>query len=76
MPVSDTHPKIQEMHDRMIKAMTREQRIESAFEMSLLARELAKARIQKKHPEWTEKQVMLELFRLAFLPAQLPKWVK
>ena len=76
MPISDTHPKIQEMHDRMIKSMTREQRIESAFEMSLLARELAKARIQKKHPEWTGKQVMLELFRLAFLPEPLPKWVK
>lgn len=60
----------------MIKAMTREQRIESAFEMSLLARELAKARIQKKHPEWTEKQVVLELFRLAFLPEPLPEWVK
>ena len=76
MPISDTHPDIQKMHDRMIKTMTREQRIESAFEMSLLARALARARIQKKHPDWTEKQVMLELFRLAFLPEPLPPWVK
>lgn len=52
--------------------MTGEQRLLIAFEMSLFARDLAKAGIRRDHPEWPESQVALELLRLAFLPAALP----
>jgi len=43
-----------------------------AFEMSLLARELAKARIRREHPEWPEAHIVRELMRLAFLLSPMP----
>ena len=43
-----------------------------AFEMSLFARELAKAGVRRDHPDWTEARVAWELLKLAFLPAPLP----
>ena len=57
-------------------SMTGEQRLKLALDLSLFARALARARIQKEHPEWSEKEIMLELFRLAFFPEPLPAWVK
>jgi Rv0078B-related antitoxin len=76
MPRGDTTPEIQAMQDRIIMAMTGEQRLKMALELSLFARALAKARITREHPEWSEKQVTLELLRLAFFPKPLPEWVK
>jgi hypothetical protein len=55
--------------------MSGEQRILLAFEMSLLARELAREGIQREHPEWPEARVARELLRLAFFPAPLPSWI-
>ena len=52
--------------------MPGEQRLLMALEMSLFARELAKERIRREHPEWPETRVARELLRLAFLPAPLP----
>jgi len=52
--------------------MPGEQRLLLAFEMSLFARDLAKAGIRREHPEWQETQVARELLRLAFLPKPLP----
>ncbi|MFZ0771627.1 MAG: hypothetical protein WCA49_18555 [Candidatus Sulfotelmatobacter sp.] len=52
--------------------MSGEQRLLLALEMSLFARELARARISREYPEWTETQVEQELLRLAFLPKPLP----
>jgi hypothetical protein len=52
--------------------MSGEQRLLLALEMSLFARELAKAGIRRDHPEWTNAQIRRELLRLAFLPAPLP----
>ncbi len=52
--------------------MSGEQRLLLAFEMSLFARELARKRIGREHPEWPETQVARELLRLALFPAPLP----
>ena len=52
--------------------MSGEQRLLLTFEMSLVARDLARAGIRRDHPEWEEAQVARELLRLAFLPAPLP----
>jgi hypothetical protein len=52
--------------------MTEEQRLFLALEMSLFARELARARITHERPGWTEAQIERELMRLAFLPEPLP----
>ncbi len=46
-----------------------------AFEMSLFARDLAKAGIRHEHPEWPEARVARELLRLAFFPEPLPDWI-
>lgn len=43
-----------------------------ALEMSLFARELAKECIRREHPEWSDKQIALELIRRAFLPEPVP----
>ncbi len=53
--------------------MSGEKRLLLAFEMSLFARDLARAGIQKDHPEWDEASVARELLRLAFLPNPLPE---
>jgi Rv0078B-related antitoxin len=52
--------------------MTGEQRILAALEMSVFARELARAGIRHDHPDWTEAQVERERLRLVFLPNPLP----
>lgn len=56
--------------------MTPEQKLRVAFEISDMARAFRKAGIRRDHPEWSERQVMIELFRLAFLPEPLPTWVR
>jgi hypothetical protein len=56
----------------MYRAMSGEQRLLLAFEMSLFARELAKEGIRREHPEWPEARIARELLRLAFFPAALP----
>lgn len=58
----------------ILRAMSGERRL-LAFEMSLFARGLAKERIRREHPEWSEASVARELLRLAFFPAPLPAWI-
>ena len=72
MPISDTSPAAQAIQDEIHRAMTGEQRVLLAFEMSLFARELARAGIQREHPDWPADRVARELLRLAFLPNPLP----
>ncbi len=72
MPLSDTSPAAKKLQMEIELAMTGEERLIRALEMSLLAREFAKSRIQSDHPDWTEKQVARELLRLSFLPKPLP----
>lgn len=72
MPVSDTSPEAQAIQLDILRAMTGEQRLLLAFEMSMFARELARAGIQREHPDWPEGRVARELLRLAFLPEPLP----
>ena len=72
MPISDTIPAAQAIQDDIHRAMTGEQRVMLAFEMSMFARELACAGIQQQHPDWPQDRVARELLRLAFLPKPLP----
>jgi len=76
MAISDTSPEIEAMQLQIRRAMTGEQRLRIALEMSLFTRELIKAGIRRDHPNWSERQVMIELFRLAFFPDPLPVWVR
>ena len=76
MAISDTSPAAQALQLKIQSAMSGEQRMTLAYEMSLFARELAKEGIRRDHPEWTEGQIARELLRLAFLPAPLPAWLR
>jgi hypothetical protein len=56
----------------LYRSMTGEQRLLLAYEMSMSARALNRARLQHERPPWTEADIARELLRLAFLPAPLP----
>jgi hypothetical protein len=70
--ISDTSRAAQQVQLQVQRALSGEQRLLLAFEMSLIARELARERIRLDHPEWEETQIARELLRIAFLPAPLP----
>ncbi len=72
MAVSDTSAETQAIQEHIQSAMSGEQRLLLAWDMSLFARELARTGIRQEHPGWTEAQVSRELLRLAFLPSPLP----
>ena len=72
MATSDTSPTAGALQLKIQSAMSGEQRLLLALDMSLFARELAKEGVRRDHPEWTEAQVARELLRLAFLPSSLP----
>ena len=72
MAISDTSPVARDLQLKIQSAMSGEQRMLLAYEMSLFARELAREGVRRNHPEWTEAKVARELLRLAFLPAPLP----
>jgi hypothetical protein len=74
--ISDTSPEIAAMQIGIRRSLSDAQRLQIALDMSLFARELTKAGIRRDHPEWSEKQIMIEVFRLAFLPKPLPVWVR
>jgi hypothetical protein len=75
MPHSDTSPAAQAVQLEILRAMSGEQRLLLALDMSLFARELAKEGIRRDHPEWQEARVARELLRLAFFPEPLPSWI-
>ena len=72
MAITDTDPAAQAVLLETQRALSGEQRMLLAFEISLFARELAKEGIRREHPEWPEERLARELLRLAFLPAPLP----
>jgi hypothetical protein len=76
MTISDTSPEIEAMQIQIRRSMIGDQRLRIALEISHLSREFRKAGIRRDHPDWSERQVMIELFRLAFLPDPLPAWVR
>ncbi len=70
--VTDTSPEARARQDEILRAMTGEQRMELAYEMSMFVREIMKEGIRSDHPDWTEAQIKRELLRRAFFPKPLP----
>jgi hypothetical protein len=75
MPNSDTIPAAQTVQVEILRAMSGEQRLLRALEMSMFARELAGEGIRRDHPEWPEALVAIELLRLAFFPEPMLSWI-
>ncbi len=76
MAMTDTSPEARVKQDEIVRAMSGEQRMTLAYEMSMFVRELMREGILRDHPDWTEAQIARELLRLAFLPAPLPPGLK
>ena len=72
MGAGDTTPEAAAIQALVIEQMTVARRLELAFEMSELARSLARARLREQHPDWGEPDLDRELLRLTFLPDDLP----
>lgn len=72
VPITDTTPEARAKQLEIIRAMSGEQRMTLAYEMSMFTRELAKAGIRSKHPDWSDAQIDREWLRWAFLPDPLP----
>ena len=70
--ISDTSPSAQVVLTKTQRAMSGEQRLLLAYEMSLFTRDLAREGILRDHPDWTDGEVANELLRMAFLPGRLP----
>lgn len=76
MPISDTSPEIEALQLQVMRSMTGGQRVLLGLELSLLLRQFMKAGIRHDHPEWSERQVALEVLRLLFFPKPLPNWMR
>jgi len=72
VPITDSSPAAQALQLAIQRAMSGEQRLLLALEMSLFVRELAKAQIREQYPEWSDTQVAHEFIRRAFLPGTIP----
>jgi hypothetical protein len=68
----DTKPEIAAMQARILDAMSGEQRVLLAFEMSHYTHELAKHGIRDRHPDWPEDRVRKEFLRSLFPPGEAP----
>jgi hypothetical protein len=62
----DTTPEAARLQADILRSLGPDGRIRLAFEMSVMVRELALARIRQQHPDWTDDQVhdslLLELY--------------
>jgi hypothetical protein len=76
MPISDTKPEVEAMQIEIRRRMSIAERFRVAVELSDLCHELAKTGIKTRHPEWSEREVALELLRMSFSPDPLPAWVR
>ena len=76
MAITDTTPEARARQLEILRAMSGEQRMMLAYEMSMFMREIAKEGIRRDHSDWTEAQIARELLRRAFFPAPLPAWLR
>lgn len=67
MPISDTKPEVEAMQAKLHEAMSGEERVLLAFEMSHYTHELAKQYLRDQHPDWSEARITRE-FLFSLLP--------
>lgn len=64
--MTDTRPEMQRKQTEILKAQTSEQRIMALSNLSDFMKQMALKRIQKKHPDYTDRQVMDEYIKMQF----------
>ncbi|MDZ4701705.1 MAG: hypothetical protein SH809_18480 [Rhodothermales bacterium] len=62
--MTDSSPEAVTVQMEIFRRMPGAQKVRVAMELSERVRKLACARLRSTHPEWTERQVMLELIRI------------
>ncbi len=66
--MTDTSAEASALQIHIHKSLTGVERLQLAFEMSMLVRELAATRLRREHPDWSDAELVRELLRYAFLP--------
>ena len=66
MRAFDTSPEAYEFQLRRLRAMSPGRKIELTAELCEVARELSRAGIRMRHPEYSEQEVNRAFFRLAY----------
>ena len=74
--MSDTSPEAQAIQDEIHRRMTGEERVQLAFEMSMLVRAFAEAGLRREHPDWSDWEIKRELLRYAFGSQPWPEILK
>jgi hypothetical protein len=64
--MTDTTPEMQQKQKEILKAQTSVQRIKAISDLSYFMQQMALKRIQKKHPDYTSRQVMDEYIKMQF----------
>ena len=72
-PLKDTSQEVRDLQTGVYRRLSRGERLTLAFELSVVARELAMSRLRRQHPDWSSTDLMNELLRYAFLPASVPE---
>jgi len=70
--VSDTSAEAASVQTNVHRRLSGAERLRIAFDMSVTARAFALARLRQEHSDWSERELLLELVRMAFLPARSP----
>jgi hypothetical protein len=55
------------------RRMTGQQRLQIAFELSDLTREIVRSNVRSYHPDWTDEQIEQEVLRRCRLAAGIPE---
>ena len=66
MPVTDTSPSVHALHIRLYREAGPERRAAMAAELSEVIREVSRAGVRLRHPEFSEAQVNRELLRILY----------
>ena len=64
--MTDTTRRAAAIQTRVLRGLGGSRRLTMALEMSLFARELALTRLGRQHPEWSDRELNLELLRQVY----------
>jgi hypothetical protein len=64
--MTDTTRAAAAIQTRVLRGLGGSRRLTMALEMSLFARELALTRLERQHPEWSGRELNLELLRQVY----------
>ena len=68
MPITDTSPSVHLLHIQLYREAGPERRAAMAAELSEVIREVSRAGVRLRHPEFSETQVNRELLRILYGP--------